>query len=121
MLAVFLTDCFKNDFGMGSVAATNKAATMCGVCGNTVRNWCQKLDSSGKFEEKRGHHHRESILNDENCSELARTWIKQNNYKKGEPNMTSTSFCHWVNNCLHPRVTLGPDLPRKISVGTAAR
>ena len=46
---------------------------------------------------------------------------KGNAYRKGEANMTATSFCQWVNNDLLPSYHLPPNLPRTISVRTATR
>ena len=48
-------------------------------------------------------------------------WVRENAYRKGEANMTATSFCQWVNNDLLPSYHLSPNLPRTISVRTATR
>lgn len=41
--------------------------------------------------------------------------------KKGAPNLTTRSFCNWVNNTLLPNSTLSSGAPRKISVEVARR
>ena len=38
---------------------------------------------------------------------------------KGRPNLTSISFCHWVNECLLFNSFLDPGNPRTVSVQTA--
>ena len=48
-------------------------------------------------------------------------WVRENAYRKGEANMTATSFCQWVNNDLLPSYHLPPNLSRTISVRTATR
>ena len=48
-------------------------------------------------------------------------YVRENTHKKGSPNMTSSSFCAWVNNDLLPSATLPPNYPRFISVRTATR
>ena len=45
--------------------------------------------------------------------------MRENAYKKGQPNLTAGMFCVWVNNDLLPSLTLDPSLPRKISLETA--
>ena len=47
--------------------------------------------------------------------------MRENAYRKGEANMTATSFCQWVNNDLLPSYHLPPNLPRTISLCTATR
>ena len=38
---------------------------------------------------------------------------------KGRTNLTSVSFCHWVNECLLSNSFLDPGNPRTVSVQTA--
>lgn len=122
MLSLMLFDTFKHDFQMGILAAADKTAAICGVTGRTVRNWSQQAKETGEVDgEGRGHHNRESLMNDEHCCKLAASWIRENSFRKGEPNMTALSLCQWVNSGLLPSITLGPDMPRRISVETARR
>ena len=51
----------------------------------------------------------------------AAEWVRENAFKKGEPNMTARSFCFWVNDELLPSCNLPPQYPRCISVATARR
>ena len=38
---------------------------------------------------------------------------------KGRPNLTTVTFCKWVNECFLPNSTLEPGFPHKISLETA--
>ena len=65
----------------------------------------------------RGKYERMNIVShDEHLTELARNYVRENSFKKGSPNMTSYSFCKWVNNELLPNNTLEPGFPRQVSV-----
>ena len=52
---------------------------------------------------------------------LKTTWVRENAFKKGEPNMTSAMFCEYVNNHLLPNHHLVHQFPRTISLRTAVR
>jgi hypothetical protein len=62
-----------------------------------------------------------AIANDEDLSKQAREYVRDNAFRKGAPNMTSRSFCNWVNDILLPNNTLEAGAPRKISVEVARR
>lgn len=64
----------------------------------------------GKYERM------QTISNNEDLTEEARLYVRENSLKKGAPNMTTRSFCSWVNDELLPNATLEPGVPRKISV-----
>ena len=49
------------------------------------------------------------------------TYVRDNGFKKGSANLTTFSFCQWVNEQLLCSETLEPGYPRKISVETARR
>ena len=51
----------------------------------------------------------------------AAEWVRENAFKKGEPNMTARSFCFWVNDELLPSCVLPPQYPRQITVPIARR
>ena len=51
----------------------------------------------------------------------ATTWVRENAFIKGKPNMTAHSFCVWVNNALLVSSHLPPNFPRSISLRTAIR
>ena len=63
----------------------------------------------------------QAIVNNENLTEQARLYVRENSFKKGAPNMTVWSFCSWVNNELLPNSTLEPGAPRKISTEVARK
>ena len=64
----------------------------------------------------RGKYNRmQAISNNEDLTEQAKLYVRENSFKKGAPNMTIRSFCFWVNNKLLPNSTLEPEAPRKIS------
>ena len=58
---------------------------------------------------------------DEGLRERASEFVRENAFKKGEPNMTSVSFLTFVNNELLPSHHLSPHFPRMISLRTAIR
>ena len=62
-----------------------------------------------------------SASKNEDLTDKARLYVRENAFKKGAPNMTSRSFCTWVNDELLPNATLDPGAPRKISVSVARR
>ena len=60
-----------------------------------------------------------SIVNDEDLSKKACGYVRENSFRKGAPNLTSRSFCNWVNDMLLPNNTLAAGAPRSISVEVA--
>ena len=61
------------------------------------------------------------LVKDENLCLEAAMWVRENACKKGEENMTTKSFCQWVNDQLLPSHSLPPNLLRQISLRTATR
>lgn len=59
-----------------------------------------------------------AVSNDEDLTQQAREFVRENAFKKGAPNMTSRSFCTWVNDELLPNSTLDPGVPHKIICGS---
>ena len=97
------------------------AGELVGKTERTVREWRQDFFcNQGCFSEyQRGKYVRPSIIDDEAARKDAVKFVRENAYKKGEPNMTAGMFCQWVNCDLLPCLTLDPSLPRKIGVETA--
>ena len=70
----------------------------------------------------RGKYHRtNAIANNEELTEQAILFVRENAFKKGAPNLTARSFCSWVNDELLPNSTLEAGAPRRISVEVARR
>ena len=122
-LAVLLMHSFKVRQNMNAKDAAREAGSIAGFNEKTVRQYRSDFyKNGGKFSEtKQGKYKRHWLLNDENLRLEASMWVRENSYKKGEPNMTAQSFCQWVNDHLLPSQNLPPELPRSISLRTATR
>ena len=48
-------------------------------------------------------------------------FVRENTHVKGWPNLTTHSFCLWINETLLPNESLEPGFPRRVSVETARR
>ena len=72
-------------------------------------------------DERRGKHKKVCLFNDETLRLEAAMWVREHAVRKGEANMTASSFCSWVNNDLLPSNNLPPNFPRTIGVKTATR
>ena len=122
-LAVLLMESFRNRQKMNVTDAAKGAASITGYNEKTVRQYRKEFfTQKGKFKEgKQGKYKRHCLLNDENLRLEAAMYVRENAYRKGEANMTATSFCQWVNNDLLPSYHLPPNLPRTISLRTATR
>ena len=78
--------------------------------------------NKGKFEEdNRGKYKRQCLMNDENFRLQASMWVREHAYRKGEGNMTSKSFCEWVNSDLLPNSNLSENMPCSIKLRTSTR
>ena len=85
----------------------------------TVQKWrVGFIHNEGEVPEfVRGKYNRmQAISNNEDLTEQAKLYVRENSFKKGAPNMTIRSFCFWVNNKLLPNSTLEHEAPRKISL-----
>ena len=69
----------------------------------------------GKYERM------QAISHNEDLTEEAHLYVRENSFKKGAPNLTTRSFCSWVNDELLPNSTLEAGAPRKISVEVARK
>ena len=89
----------------------------------TTREW--KYDfiyNGGHFSDtQQGKYQREGIiwLNEE-LKEAATDFVRKHAVMKGRPNLTSHSFCSWVNQSL-PNSILDPGYPISISIETARK
>ena len=67
-----------------------------------------------------GKYQRQELLwNGEELNQKARKYIRANASVKGQPNLTASNFCQWVNCDLLPSESLAPGHPRSISIQTA--
>ena len=89
-----------------------------GFAERTVRRYRKEFFENGlKFKDsQQGKHKRLLVLSNEN---LRKEWVRENAFKKGEPNMTAASFCEYINSILLPSHHLPPNFPRTISFRTA--
>ena len=70
----------------------------------------------------RGKYHRmNAIAKNEELTEEATMYVRENAFKKGAADLTARSFCSWVNDDLLPNSTLEASAPRRISVEVARR
>ena len=72
-------------------------------------------------ESKQGKYERHCVYHDEDLNRKAREWVRENAFKKVEPNMNAAAFCEFVNNQLLPSSHLTPFFPRTVSFRTAIR
>ncbi|MCG8622252.1 MAG: hypothetical protein MJE68_09695 [Proteobacteria bacterium] len=77
----------------------------------TIQKWrVDFLNNKGEVPDfLRGKYERmQAIANNEDLTEQARLYVRENSFRKGAPNMTAWSFCSWVNEELLPNSTLEP-------------
>ena len=117
MLAVLLTESFKTRQKMGVVDAARDAArdagSIVGYSDQTVRDLRKQYwDNEGMLDERRqGKYDRMMVYKDEQLNKKAVERERENDFKKGEPNMTAQSFCVWLNEHLLPSSHLPPYFP----------
>ena len=90
----------------------------------TIRRWVDDFVSNGgEFSDSRqGHYIRiNTLMTNEDLCERARVYVRENAAQRGRPNLTASSFCHWVNNELLPNSVLEPGYPHRVSVETARK
>ena len=87
------------------------------------RPWKKQFtENGGAFPELEVTARKHNVLrDDEELCERARKWVREHSHVKGQPNIKSIDFCHWVNNELLPNVHLAPGFPRQISHTTALK
>ena len=73
-------------------------------------------------DNKQGKYQRSGILwSSEELNKKACKCVRENANVKGKPNLTTASFCRWINDELLPNVSLPPGFPRRVSVETARK
>lgn len=120
MLTVMLSDRLNID-PLNQSDSVEKAAAITGVGVRTVWRWREEFYSNSEFTQTARTCNEKKLFDDEAVRKKAITWIRENSFKKGEPNMKAADFCHFVNTHLLPGSTLDPDTPRTICVSTAVK
>ena len=87
----------------------------------TVREWRATFSCNNNSFPDTLHERRGVLWHDEKLNKRACSYVCENSNVKGKPNMTSISFCRWVNDELLPNVALEPRFPRRISLETARK
>ena len=120
-LGLFLAYNFQYTLNFTATKACEYAAIMMGRSERSIRKWRSDFLKNGEIlENKQGHYQRSGLLwSSEELNKKACEYVRENANVKGAPNLTSGSFCLWVNECLLPNSCLEPGFPRKISVETA--
>ena len=73
-------------------------------------------------DSKQGRYQRNGMIwSSESLNSKAKKYVRENVNVKGRPNLTSRSFCCWVNEMLLPNEVLEPGFPRRVSVERARR
>jgi hypothetical protein len=120
MLSVILMETFKSRIKMNAKDAATEAGSVVGFNEKTVRRYRNDFfENKGEFTiQQQGKYERHCVYHDEALNHKAAEWVREHAFVKGEPNMTSQSFCDWVNKDLLPS---SPHFPRSISLRTAVR
>lgn len=122
--SIVLFHILQQDFQLLIYPASKIIAKYIGKNYKTIQKWrTDFIDEDGEIPEfARGRYNRmNAISKDEKLSRQARSFVRENAFRKGAPNMTCRSFCSWVNDDLLPNSTLQPGAPRKISVEVARK
>ena len=120
-VSLFLCYHFVHAFSFTETKAAEYAASMMKKSDRTVRRWRSALiDNDGVLpESEQGRYQRSSVLwQNEELNKKAVEYVRDNISVKGHPNLTTVTFCKWVNECFLPNCTLEPGFPRKISLET---
>lgn len=123
-LSILLFYIFQQDFQLLVYPASKIIAKYINRHYKTVQKWrVDFIESGGEVPEfVKGRYKRmNAISKDEDLTRKATMYVRENAFKKGAPNMTSRSFCSWVNDDLLPNSTLESGAPRKISVEVARK
>lgn len=120
-LGLFLVYNLQYTLNFTATKACEYAAIMMGRSERSIRQWRTDYFENGEIlENKQGHYQRTGLLwSNEKLNKKASEYVRENANVKGAPNLTSASFCSWINDFLLPNSCLEPGFPRKISVETA--
>ena len=122
-LSLFLSFHLMHMLNFTSTKASEYAAIMIGKGERTVRRWRADFMLNGSIpDSQQGHYQRSGVLwSCESLNKKATTFVRANAHVKGRPNLTTHSFCQWINETLLPNESLEPGFPRRVSVETARR
>ena len=122
-LALFLTFHLSHLLNLPSTRAAEYAAILIGKSDRTVRQWRADFHENQTIpDSQQGRYQRSGVLwSSEALNTKATRYARENANVKGRPNLTTHSFCRWVNDELLPNEILEPGFPRKVSVETARR
>ena len=123
-LSLLLFHILKQDFQLLIYPASKIIAKYLNKNFKTVQKWRGDfVKNNGELPDfLRGRYSRmNTVRNNEQLAEQATQYVRENSFKKGAANLTSHSFCNWVNDELLPNSTLEPGAPRRISVEVARK
>ena len=107
--------------GLNQSSADGVAGDVLGYSDRTVREWRLSLTEQGFPDSYQGKYERVLLWSDEELNQKATEFIRTNGKAKGKPNLTTLTFCEWVNSDLLPSSSLEPHYPRKVGVETCRR
>ena len=121
-LALFLCHQLEQLLGFTATNAAEYASVMLRKSERTIRQWRSDFLEAGEIcESKQGCYQRTGILwSSEDLNQKASKYVREISCVKGQPNLTVSSFCLWVNEDL-PNSFLEPGFPCNISVKTARK
>jgi len=121
-LAMFLHHHLTVTMGKGDTETSELVGLMMYKSDRTIRQWRADFyeNNIAVPDGKQGHYQRSGVLwRNEALNKKVTSYVRQNSAVKGKANLTTHSFCEWVNEDLLTNETLEPGFPRKISVETA--
>ena len=123
MISLVLYELFRQEVGLGIMAASEKSAEIVARTARTIRTWRRDfIDNRGEFSPyMRGKYARPSLISQEDVRTKAAKWARSNACVRGMPNMTLASFAHNLNTNIIPKLNLPYGFPRAISISTASR
>ena len=95
-------------FSFIETKAAEYAASTMKKSDRTVRRWRSALIDNDRVlpESEQGRYQRSSVLwQNEELNNKAVEYIRDNVSVKGRPNLTTVTFCKWVNECFLPNCT----------------
>lgn len=102
-----------------------KAAEFCGMMTSkadwTIRQWNADFFKHGSIpDNKQGKYQCSRVLwSSKDLNWKASRYVRENANVKGKANLTTASFCRWINEDLLPNASLPPGFPQRVSVKTA--
>lgn len=122
-LGLFVSFHLQNLLNFTQSNAADYTGIMVGKSERTVRQWQSDFLEAGEIPDNRqGHYERTGVLwSSEKLNKEASAYVREHANVKGDANLTSITFCQWVNEYLLPNSNLEPGFPRKISVELARR